>query len=161
MECTHNAALHDRPESFDGVGMDCAVNIFVLTMTNNAMREVKSELAIGFPFIGRDQANLCGYGFTYKGIKSFSTSVVDHSGNDVAFAPDCAHNDSRTRSASPAEVSASTFPLVLILGFAADKSFVNFHIADELLELDITQGSANLVAHKQSGIVRTKAHVAH
>jgi len=41
------------------------------------------------------------------------------------------------RSASAAEVSASAFPFVFVLGFAADKGFINFNVSNELLELDI------------------------
>lgn len=48
----HDAAFHYRPESFDGVRMNRAVTVFVLAVANDAMRIVKAELAVCFPFVG-------------------------------------------------------------------------------------------------------------
>ena len=50
--------------------------------------------------------------------------------------------------------------LVLVLGLSADVGFVNFDVADQLLELRIAERNANLAAHEPRGFVGTKAHVA-
>jgi hypothetical protein len=161
MERTHDAALHDRPESFDGVGMNCAMHVLPLTMTDNAMWVSVPEVCIASMLVCRDQANPIGYRIANERIQSLFGGVFNHTRNDITLAPYSADDDVLLRAACTAKVSASAFPFVLVFGFAPNKGFIHFHIADELLELDIAQGSTNLVAHQQGGIVGTEAHVTH
>src|ERR1039457_4772907 len=131
MECTHNAALHDRPEPFDGVGVNCAVDILPLTMTDNAMRVSVPKVHIAPVFVRGDQANPIGYRVANERIQTLFAGALDHTGNDVALAPYRANDDVFLRSAGTTKVTASAFPFVLVLGFSANKSLVHFHIANE------------------------------
>jgi hypothetical protein len=161
MERTHNAALHDRPEPFNGVGMNRTVDVLPLTMTDNAVRMSVPKMLIAPVFVCGDQANPVGYRKANEGIQSLFGGVLDYSGNYIALAPYSTDNDSFTCAASSAHIATPAFPFVFVLGFASDKSFVHFNIADELLKFDIAQCSANLVAHQQGSIVGTEAHVTH
>ena len=44
VEAPDDAALEDRPETFDSLGMDCAHDILPLGMVNGGMREVFAKV---------------------------------------------------------------------------------------------------------------------
>jgi hypothetical protein len=57
-----------------------------------------------------------------------------------------------------AEVAATAFPLMLVLGFTTNVGFVNFHIANHFAEFDISESGANLIAHKMGSFIGTETH---
>jgi hypothetical protein len=158
MERSYNSPFDQRPEALYGLSMDIAVNVFAFPMMNHAMREVLIEIPIAFVVIGRNQADLMRYGFLNESVKSIAIRAVDHSCNHVSFALHGADYDALAVSASPAKVATSAFTFVFVLGFSANKRFVNFNVADHLAEFDVAERNANLAAHQMRGIVGTKAH---
>src|SRR5438094_843852 len=143
MECSDHAALHHAPETFDGIGMNRTSDIFSDPMINGAVGKFSVDAVIAAPFIGGDQADLVGHHFAHKARQGIAAQVVDHSRNHPAFALDSADNNRLAEAASAASASSSTRTAALIgvtvLGLAANKGFVYFDIADELLEFDITE----------------------
>lgn len=57
MKRSHDPALKDRPEAFNGVRVDCTDNILALAMVNNPVREVFVKRLIGAPYIGAEQTD--------------------------------------------------------------------------------------------------------
>ena len=55
------ATLHDAPEAFEGVGMNCADHVFPLAMVHEGMWKLAAQLGITDPAICAQQANLVGY----------------------------------------------------------------------------------------------------
>lgn len=159
VERAHNAALHHGPEAFNGLRVNVAVNIFPLTMMHHAMRKVLVYIPIAFVVVGRDQAYPMRNRFLDKTVKRICVSVFDYAGNDITFTLDRANNDVFAMSACAAEVTASAFPFVFVLGFAADERFVYFDVADQLAELYATERGPDLVAHEPCCVIRTKSHV--
>ncbi len=88
------------------------------------------------------------------------SNAVDHSRNNVAFALDRADNNRFAVSTCTAEIAATAWPLVFILGLSADIGFVHFDVANQLLELGVAERDTNLAAHEPCGFVRTETHVA-
>src|SRR5712691_8085145 len=89
------------------------------------------------------------------------STLSDHSRNDVAFALHGSSHGNLAVSASSPEVTATSWPFVLVLGLAADPCFVHFNDADQLAEFFIAQRSSDLMAHEPRGLVGAEAHIAH
>src|SRR5436853_871786 len=62
VERADDAALQQRPEAVNGLRVHHAVNVFAARVVHDLMREALAQLAVAFVFIGRDQADLSGYG---------------------------------------------------------------------------------------------------
>src|SRR5436190_11219510 len=58
VECTHHAALEDRPEAFNGLGMDSTDHILSFSVVDNGMGIFLVELVVTNPLIGAEQADL-------------------------------------------------------------------------------------------------------
>jgi hypothetical protein len=64
MECPDDAALQDRPEAFDGLRMDRAINVLMRPMVYDAMGiALFGEPRISRPIIGAKQRDLVRDGF--------------------------------------------------------------------------------------------------
>jgi hypothetical protein len=53
-----HAALNQRPETFDRIGVDCADDILPLGMVDHAVRELAVQTLVSNPLIGAEQADL-------------------------------------------------------------------------------------------------------
>ena len=152
MERTDYAALHNAPKAFDGVSVNSAINILVLAMANNPMRESLSKIAISSPFIRRDKAYFIGDSHADE-------SILNDASDHVTFALYGTGHNSLTRSASSAHAAATARTFVLVLGFTADKGFIDLHVANELFKLYAIKRSADLVAHIECGFIGAKTHI--
>ena len=161
MERTHDAALNDAPESFDGVRVNCTVDVLTGRVANGLVLSQSPDVAITVILIRTDQGNLMAYDFIHKGVQSGFTGVGNHAGYNVAFALNASNDNFFFVTCVPATRTAFAIPAVFVLRFAADKCFIAFHHANQLTEIRTGQGNANLVAHFERGIVRAETHVAH
>src|SRR5580704_3770089 len=116
MECAHDAALEDRPEAFNAVGVDCANDVLPLGMIDDAVRKFLAQMFVADPLIGTEQTDLVRHGLTHERFKRAGAHVFNDASNDVAFAADGA-NDGRFPGANPARSFATTaLVLVSVLG---------------------------------------------
>jgi hypothetical protein len=160
MERSHDPALDHGPEAFDGVGVDRAVDVFTGAVVYSPMRIQTIQATVATVFVGADQAHAIRNHFPNESANRVHVGVVDHTRDDVALAFDSADDDCFSCAASAAEVAASARPFVLVLRLAADVGFIHFDVADQLLELGVAEGHANLAAHEPRGLVGAEAHVA-
>jgi len=157
VESPDYAALQDRPEAFDGLRMDRAVNVLMRAMVNSLMRiTVFSEPPISGPLIGAKQADFVRDGFVDKIGQGLRIDVLNNASNDVSLAAHCADNDCLALSliALPA-----TFIPMPIAAVAANDCFVNLDDPGELLHV-LNESDPDLVAHEPSRLVRAEAHIA-
>lgn len=159
MERSHDPALHQRPEAFDGVGVDRTDHVFIAAMMDDAERVFLLERAVAAPFIRTQQADLVRDDFAHERAEGCSVGAVHDTGDDVSLALHGSGDDGFTRAAGSAHAATSARSFVLVLGLAADEGFVHFNNADELAEVLILQGDSDLVAHQPRGFVGTEAHI--
>src|ERR1041384_842528 len=57
VESTNHAALNQRPEAFDCVGVDRADNVFTRTMIDNAMWKLSAQMQVSEILVSADQAD--------------------------------------------------------------------------------------------------------
>src|SRR5258708_16248425 len=107
MERSHDAALNQRPEAFDGVGVNVSVHIFAFAVVHHAMREVLVQIPIASVVVGGNQAHPVRYGFRDKTVKSFSICAFTYAGNHVSFTPPTPAYDCFPMPACPAHVATS------------------------------------------------------
>ena len=153
VECADDPAFHNRPESFDGVGMHRSADIFPLGMMHQSMRTRLAEKPIALVVIGRYQAHSVRDSFIDEAVKRGGISAFNHASDHVPLALHSTHHDELSGAARSAEVSAPTFPFVFILGFPTDIGFVHLDIADQFLELDIAQRHTDFIAQGWSRIL--------
>lgn len=156
VECADDPALQDRPEAFDGLRMNCAVNVLVRPVVNDAMRvSLLSKALVSGPVVRAQQGNLVRDRLVDECAQGFTLNVLDDAGNDVALATDCADNN---RLAFPIALTAALVPMP-VARVAADNCFIHFDDPGELLHVLHHCGS-DLVAHEPSRFVGAEAHVA-
>src|SRR5712692_5449414 len=160
LERADDSALDEAPESFDGVRMNRAVDVFARAVTHHADRIFEAKSAVSRVLISAKQTDLVRYGFADEFFDGAGFDVLDDSGDHVTLA---AHGSRDYGFAGADAASPATAALIPMLVFrlAANKSFVHFHEADQLPELLIAHCHANLVAHFVSGMVGAEAHHAH
>lgn len=161
MERTNDAPLNDTPESFNGVRVNRAAYILIAAVMDNAEWIFTPKVVIALVFVCGKQTNLVGHHFAHERSECDCVGIVDYPRNYVALALDCADHDSFTCSASSTHAATPTWAFVFVPGLAAHKGFVHFDVADQLLELLITERSADLMAHEPRGLVGTESHVPH
>src|SRR5271165_6614037 len=158
VKASHDAAFDERPKAFDGLSVDSADDILAACMVNGVQRIFLRELAVSRRFVRAKQADFVRDGLANESGHRIAFQIIDDAGDDVALAlhrPD----DDRFASAARSAASVAALVLVPVLGEAADESFINLDDAAQLFDI-ISQGDADLVAHKPSGLVGTEAHIA-
>ena len=155
VERSDHAALNQRPETFDGVGVDRADDILTARMVDSGVREVFVEVLVADPLIGAEQANLGRYRFADKLNERRCLHVFDNASDDIAFTTNCPSDDCLTRSASA--VSTAALILVPVFGFATDGSFIYLDNASKFFKVAVSERSTDAVAHIPSRLVRTEA----
>lgn len=157
VECAHDAALKQRPETFDCVRVDRAANVFVAAMVDEAHRVFATKGPVALMFVGAKQADLVRDHFAYEVTDGLEVSACDHAGDHVPFALHGSRDDGFACAASSAHAATTARPLVLVSGLTADKGFIHFDEADELVELLVAKRYAYSVAHAPSRAVGAKA----
>ena len=91
----------------------------------------------------------------YKAFQSTRTDVLNHTGNNIALAADCASDDGFARTNTTRSVAVA--PMMPILGFPAYESFVHLDDTAELVHVPLDQRGSDLVTHQPSGLVGAEA----
>src|SRR5438128_2330736 len=128
MKRSHDPTLDHRPKSFNGIGMDRAVDILACAVVDHAMRETGIESAIASVIVGREQTDLVRDRFVYELGKRARINAVYDARNDVVLALHCTDIDCLAVPACAAEVASPARSLVLVLGLPADIGFVYFDV---------------------------------
>jgi hypothetical protein len=157
VEGSHDAALKDRPETFNRIGVDRADNIFAAVVSDDTMRIFFAKMPIAAVIVGRDQTNFVGHRFPNKLFQSVDIGGFDHASNDIALALDRANNSCLAGSGA-ASPTIALVPM-FVAGFAADIGFVNLDDAHKLLKFLVLQRGADTVAHVPCRLVRAEPHV--
>jgi hypothetical protein len=145
----HDAALEERPERFDIVGVDIPAHIFVRLVIDRAVRERLIEFLIARAFIGRDQINLVRDGLANETRQRVSARIFDHFADDVAFAADSSDDCRLVHWAASALL---LFPVAIFV-LTTDVSLVYSNLPHQLKELVIFHRSADARAHIPHGFV--------
>jgi hypothetical protein len=157
VERANDAALKDRPEALNRVGVNCADDVLPPAVVNGRVRKFLAEMLIAHPLVGTEQADLMRHGFAHKGFKGSGLDVGDDAGDNIALAANCPDDGDFAR-ADAAGSAAPAFVPMAVLFLAADEGFIDFDNATELLDI-FHEGSSDLVAHEPSGFQRAEAHI--
>src|SRR5260370_13095162 len=84
----HHAALEDRPEALNRLGMNRADDVLALGVVNGRVRIFLVEFFVALPLIGAEQANLVRDGFAAKLAKRVGAAVFDNPSDHIALALD-------------------------------------------------------------------------
>lgn len=160
MERAHHATLEDRPEAFDGVGMNGSHHIITLRVINDFVRILPLQFVVALPLIRDEQADAIRYRFIDELRQRPCINAIDHASHHIPLALNGPGHNRLAGSTSPAEVSASAFALVLILRLPAHIGFINFDNATQFRRVSGRQGHSDTVAHIPSGFIGTEAHIA-
>ena len=107
-----------------------------------------SEVLIADPLIGNQQADFVRDGFMYKAFQSTRTDVLNHTGNNIALAADCASHDGFAGTYTTRSVAVA--PMMPVFGFPAYESFVHLDDTAELVHVPLDQRGSDLVTHSQA-----------
>lgn len=160
VEGADDAALHQRPEAFNGLRVDRTANVLAPAMVHDAVRERAIKEAIGGKGVGAEQAHLVRYRFVHEFDQGFAPHVGDNAGDDITLAAHGADHDllARTGTASSATIARAALVFVAVAREAADESLINLDNAHQLVKFLIDQTSADAMAHMPSGAVRAETH---
>jgi hypothetical protein len=158
VERADNSALEDRPETLDGLSVDCADDILPSGMVNGSVREIFVEPAVSGPLIGAKQADFVGNGFSHKSIKRRSLDVCDHARNHIPLAADGANNRLFAGPNTTGSTTAAALIPMSVFSQAADESFIDFDNSTELINI-LHKCDADAVAHIPGCFQRTEAHI--
>jgi hypothetical protein len=156
-EGADHATLHQGPEAFDGLSMDGAANVLAASMVYDAMGKFTPKMFVTNPFIRAEQAHFVEDAFADESFEGGRANIRNDASDDVALAPHGIGNDGLAGTAGPA-FTAAPLVLVPVRGEATDESLIYFNNAHKLVELLVSQSSADAVAHVPSGAVRAKTH---
>src|SRR5260370_802366 len=161
VEASDDAALDQRPEAFDCIGVDCAdnamPNVMAITVIDGFVREavLPAETMVASEIVSAEQTNLRRNGFFDEAFKRADLNVRDDAGYDVAFSLYRTNNDGLVASAAPLGVLSLVLMPIGVL--AADIGFIDLNNTAKLLYI-FDQCGSDLMAHQPSGFVGTKAH---
>lgn len=158
MKRANNAALEDRPEAFDRVGVDRAHDVLALAVINNAMRELAVKLPIAGECICAKQAYLFGNRTTHEGTQGCPIYAGDNASNNFAFALNGTNDRDFTGTDTTSAAAPAALVFVPVLGEPADESFINFHNSHELPEIFVRHSGAETVSHVPSSFERAEIH---
>jgi hypothetical protein len=158
VECSNHAALSERPETFNRLGVNGADNILAASVVNSLVWEILVEAPVTNPLIGAKQADLGGNGLTHELGKGRGADILDNPRNHIALAADGARDSGLARADAACSTPAAALIPMPVLGLAADEGFINLDGPYELPELFLAETRANAVAHIPSGSVRAEAH---
>jgi hypothetical protein len=154
VEATHNAALQERPEAVDRLGMDQPTDILATAMLDGLMGEFGRQADIATMLIRSDEADLVGDCQPDEMAHGPHVGFAKHAGNDGAFAFDGTDDDLFAGSAGAESLLVPMSVLVL----AADIGLVPFNDAHQLAELRVDQSGTDAVTHIVCGLVGPEAH---
>jgi hypothetical protein len=152
-----DAALEQRPESFNRVCMNDAAHVFATAVADDFVRQrfrSRAEQSIAAMFIARNQFDpLLIDHLTDEAIQRPSIGVLYHLADHLTFASNSA--DDGDFASGPAPDWRGIFSAVAIVRLAANVGFVHFHVAEQTLHIRIGHSSADTNAHIPSRAVIT------
>jgi hypothetical protein len=152
----HDAALDQRPERFNRIGVRCSNYILALAVPDHAMIVIATKQPIAAVLVGREQLHAGPIrNLTNETIERGRIGVLDHLADHVALTTDRA--DDGNFSLGACQIERSALAGVHIVRFSANKHFVHFHVAKQLREIVFHRGS-NAGAHIPCGFVRAGSH---
>jgi hypothetical protein len=110
VERADDPALHQRPEALNRVGVNCADNVFLVSMAHESVREFLAKLPVAAVIVGGDKADLVGYGFENKTLQCVLVAIFDDAGDNLTLALDCA-DDGRFAGTSAAGAAVALIPM--------------------------------------------------
>jgi hypothetical protein len=159
VECADHATLKDRPEAFDGLGVDCSYDILTTRVINSRVWIILVERIVARILIGAKQADFVRHRFADERGESGGIHVRDHARDDVSFAADGADDWSFAGTDTAGSTAAALIPM-LVFGQAADESFIDFDDSAELVDV-LHESGSDLMAHEPRSFIGTEAHVTH
>ncbi len=157
VERPYNAALQDRPETFDCVRVDRADDMLANTVIDGLMGEAVFQPQVAGISVGAEKANAVRYGLPRESFQCKPIGPLNDTSDDVALTFDGTNNRSLAGVAT-APRSASLVPIPVLVA-AADVGFIDLDDAAQFLDV-LDHRSSDLVAHEPSGLVAPEAHVA-
>jgi hypothetical protein len=152
----HDAALDQRPERFNRIGVRRSYYILALAVPDHAMIVIAAKQAIAAVLIRREQLHASPIrNLTNETIERGRVSILDHLADHVALAADRA--DDGNLSLGARQIERAALAGVHVVGFSANKHFVHFHVAKQLREIIFHRG-ADASAHIPRGFIRAGAH---
>ena len=158
VERPDHAALEDRPEALNGVGMDRADDVLPSRVVDNfVLRKFVGKMLIADPMIRNEEADLFRDAIANEGREGIGSNVRDHTRHHVAPA---LHGSCDNRLALSARTAASVPALAFmsVLGLPADEGLIHFHYAHELAEFLIGEAGSDAVAHVERGLIGAETH---
>jgi hypothetical protein len=153
---SHDAALEDRPETFNRIGVNRTNDVLANGMIDGLMREAAIKPLIAGIGVSAEKAYAVRYGLPHEAFQRESVSVFDNASNNVAFSANCADDWRLSGIAAPAR-SAFLVPMPVFVA-PADIGLIDLNDPAEFLNV-LDHGGSDLVAHKPSGFVRAEAHI--
>jgi len=156
-----DAALEDRPETLNRVGVDCTHDVLALGVIDLLMgAEGYVHVGIACGLVSAEQADLVRDHFEQEDPQGLFLDVLDYSRDHIAVALQSPGNGRHagSRAATTPTLSATALAFVAILGLPADPGFVGLDNTDELLEFFIGHRGADFVGHIECGFVGTETH---
>jgi hypothetical protein len=145
MELAHDAALQERPERFDVVGMHLATNVFAFAVADRFVRETGFEPAITGLFVGCYQVNFVADGLADKAIQGPCVGIFDYLADHVALAANGSDDSDFAATLATANVCLLVPMPVLVL--TTNKGFIHFDDAHKLAEVRIVHSSSEPVSN--------------
>jgi len=156
-EASNDPALDNRPEAFNGIRVNRADNVFMCGVIDDfVLGENLVEMLVANPMIGHEQADFVRDGLANEFGESVSADILDHAGDDIGLTANCARNNGLARARAACAVTAA--PVVPVLCFAADESFVYLDNASEFFKVPVSERRPDAVTHVPRGFVRAEAH---
>ena len=153
-----DAALQERPEVFESVGVNLSVNVCARVI-DNLMRVIAGEPIVGKKFVGIKRRT--GFDvFSHFLLQRALASVRHYVGPYLSAALQEAHNGDLVFSAGASD-AATPLVNVHVASLAADEGFVNFDFAAQSPEGFILQGETDAVHHKPCGPLSDSERPAH
>ncbi len=160
MEGAHDAALDERPEAIQIIGMDVTVDVFADGVAHDLVRETCFQHAIAWVFICGDQIHLLRDCLVNKPRQGELVGILDYLRDDISLAGDCTdHGEFPRRSTASCSLLMATSnpPSMSVLGLPTDVGFVHFDYARQLLELPVLHSGADTVTHVPRRPIGTRA----
>lgn len=154
VERAHDAALNQRPEAVDCLGVDGTEHVLAERVFDRKVGIFHRQALVSLVIVGRQQANLIGHNLANEFVQCGSIGVIDDARDDIALPLDGASNDHLALVAA----HALTLTKVFVFAFAADERFIDLDNAAELLLGMVQQGSADFVTHGMGCAVGAEAH---
>src|SRR5262249_23725454 len=140
------------PKAFDILRVNCADHVLLMGVPNDLMRIFSGEALVADPFIRNQQRYLVRYGLAHKALQGRAIDAIDDASDDFPATADRANNG-LLPGPEAATTGAATHPNVPVLSFAADKGFVNLHLAEQLALGAVAHRHTNAMAHVPRGFV--------